>query len=307
VLANYDLAVSDPDGTGMDDTLTIERQIIEEGRMTVDLGGARARGTVAVNRQSKSREDLTSGGDVFGNDRIGNDAVDTEQLVDTAVIESKLADLSVSLQKIQDNAVIEGKLADLSVSENKIQDGSISTPKLIAEAVTANEIEADTITAAQIQSGTITTFEIKADTITAFNIAADTITADEVAADTITANEIDVLDLSTQQLEITSDDGETKIVFDIDDSGTFDDLILRRGGIGSGNFDIGTSNDPVATMTANSVIPPSDFNGQIGRPGDAYVGINAYNYNAAGGISGGISDEVIDVLEDHEDRLDALE
>ena len=120
VLANYDLAVSDPDGTGMDDTLTIERQIIEEGRMTVDLGAARARGTVAVNRQSKSQEDLTSGGDVY----------DTERIV------------------------------DLAIEETKISDEAVSTPKLRADAVTAEKIRVNTITAAQIATLQLATNEL---------------------------------------------------------------------------------------------------------------------------------------------------
>jgi hypothetical protein len=59
----------------MNDTLTIERQIIEEGRMTVDLGGARARGTVAVNRQSKSQEDKFEGDDLS---KVDGDLDDVE-------------------------------------------------------------------------------------------------------------------------------------------------------------------------------------------------------------------------------------
>ena len=120
ILANYQIDITDPQATGMDDTLTVERQIIEEGRMTVDLGQARARGVVEVNREAKSRDDLTSGGDRYDSDRI----------------------------------------VDLAIEETKISDEAVSTPKLRAEAVVANKIDTNTITAAQIDTLDLTTDEI---------------------------------------------------------------------------------------------------------------------------------------------------
>ena len=188
----------------MDDTLTVERQIIEEGRMTVDLGQARARGVVEVNREAKSRGDLTSGGDEYGGDRI----------------------------------------VDLSITETKISDDSISTPKLQTEAVTANKILANTITAALI----------------------------------------DTLDLATDEISVGSG---------------LDGIIEFT------DFDAGT-------RTVTAMLPSQDNDCLVGFPGTRFAELfvreaNVNDYLAADGISGGVSDDLVEVLEDHESRLDALE
>lgn len=173
------------DGKNVDvDGLVIESQTIEQGRATLTLGAGAGVSIEEVNRKTKSREDVTEPGSVYGNDRIGDGAVDTPQLVDTAVIESKLDDLAVSLNKIDFDAI----------DETKIQDDAVTTPKLIAEAVTAAKVQADTLTANEIAAGTITALEI----------AADTITANQISAGTLTASEIDALDIDTGQLSIST-------------------------------------------------------------------------------------------------------
>jgi len=186
-LANYEVDVRDAAKNVDADNLVIEQQTIEQGRATLQVGAGSGVSIEELNRKTKSREDTTDPGSVYGGERIADDSIDTPKLVDAAVIEQKLQDAAVATGKLQNNAVVNGKLDDLSVSETKIQDGSIATPKLQAEAVTANEILADTITASEIAAGTITATEILADTITASEIAAGTITALEIAADTITA------------------------------------------------------------------------------------------------------------------------
>jgi hypothetical protein len=223
-LVNYDVDLTDAAKDISATNLTVERQVIEQGRATLDIGQGSGASLAEQNRKAKSRDDLTVPGSVYDSDRIADGAIQSDKLVDLSVTEQKLADLAVATDKLQGNAVINGKLADLSVSETKIQDDSIATPKLQAEAVTANEIEADTITAAQIAAGTITALEVATDTltaseiaagtITATEIAAGTITANEIAAATITANEVDVLDLDAQSLSVTeSNEGFEFTVF----------------------------------------------------------------------------------------------
>lgn len=164
-LVNFTLDVEDA-SKGIDVTdLLVERQVIEQGRATVEGGEGRAQSIEDSNRQQRSDDDETLPGFLVGEGRIVDDSISREKLRDRAVdsvqiavsgvIGQNLANSSVSSEKIADAAVLEEKLGDLSVSETKIQDDSISTPKLITEAVTANEIEAETITAAEIAAGTI--------------------------------------------------------------------------------------------------------------------------------------------------------
>jgi len=121
-LPNFELAVDDSQGTGLNDTLEIEKQTITQGKATLQLGEGSGVSAATFNRKEKSKEDTTEPGSVYDGDRIADDAI------------------------------IEDKIVDFSISETKIQDDSISTPKLQAEAVTANEILANTITAALIDT-----------------------------------------------------------------------------------------------------------------------------------------------------------
>lgn len=139
-LVNYTIDLTDVPKDIDETGLVVESQTIEQGRATLQVGEGSGVSLSNVNRMAKSRDDLTAGGDIYGTDRISDDAITSTKLVDTAVIEEKIA--------------------DLSISETKIQDDSISTPKLKAEAVTAAKILAGTITAAEIAAGTLTANEI---------------------------------------------------------------------------------------------------------------------------------------------------
>jgi len=139
-LANYTIDLEDASKGVSATNLTVEKQVIEQGRATLVVGEGSGVSMSNINRDRKSRKDTTKPGSVYNTDRIADDAIETSKLVDTAVIEEKIA--------------------DLSISETKIQDGSISTPKLKAEAVTAGKILAGTITAAEIAAGTLTANEI---------------------------------------------------------------------------------------------------------------------------------------------------
>jgi hypothetical protein len=176
-LVNYTVEITDDSFDIGPINLDITRQSINQGaqgQATLWIGGGEGASLAEYNRAQKSKGDTTDPGSVYGNARLADSSVDSDQLVDASVIEDKLDDLAVSLQKVQDGAI----------SETKVTDDAISTPKLQAEAVTAAEILADTITANEITAGTITALEI--------------------AADTLTANEIDVLDLDAGELSVSS-------------------------------------------------------------------------------------------------------
>lgn len=109
------------DGLDVDETgLTIEKQTIEQGRATLQIGEGSGVKRSSLNRKSKSNKDITEPGSVY----------DTESL------------------------------AELSVTETRIDDNAVSTPKLVAEAVIASKIAADTITANEIAADTLTAGEV---------------------------------------------------------------------------------------------------------------------------------------------------
>jgi len=129
-------ATKDISATG----LTITKQTVEQGRATLKVGGDAGGSIERVNRNTKSRGDVTEPGSVYNSDRIA----------DGAIQESELADLSVSLQKVQDGAI----------DTVKITDDAIETPKILTGAVTADEIKAGTITALEIDTLDLDTGEL---------------------------------------------------------------------------------------------------------------------------------------------------
>jgi len=311
-LSNNTISLTDNSLDLAGDSFVINAQKIEEGRVTLEVGEAATAGIDTINRASKSRNDVTSLGNVVGSGEVGDSAVDTPQLVDTAVIEQKLADAGVSSSKLVDGAVIEQKLADagvsnrklanLSVDETKIQDGSISTPKLQANAVTANEIQAFTITATEIAGRTITASEIFSETITANEIDSQTITsnklvagaidtlriaagavtaneiqagsitANEISSSTITAGEIDTLDLDTGDLTVTDPVTGGKVEF-------FGGV---NGGIAiepTGSVSLGSPfSDPFQLIIAQQIVPENDNQGSVGSSLTAYSEMHAYQF-----------------------------
>lgn len=241
-LVNQTVDVAD-DAKNIDASgLLVESQTIEQGRVTLTVGGGVGESVAEANRDRKSRGDITAPGSVYNSDRIADGAIAEQKLVDGSVIEDKLADLSVSLQKVQDGAI----------SETKVQDDSISTPKLQAEAVTAAKILADTITAN----------EIAADTITALEIAGETITANEIAANTITAALIDTLDLETDELTIGTD-ADAQIAFSTGTTGT-GETILDMNPTAAGLVRLGASTPFDSIQTDGlSVWDGADFTGAL--------------------------------------------
>lgn len=78
------------------------------------------------------REDLHLGHEV--------PTTDTDDIVNRAITEEKLADDAVSTRTIQDKAVTEPKLDDDAVSTRTIQDEAVTTPKIADKAVTPGKL-----------------------------------------------------------------------------------------------------------------------------------------------------------------------
>jgi hypothetical protein len=194
-LVNYELDITDAQGTTLDDTLEIQSQTVLEGYATVELGEGAGVNIAKYNRRQKSADDKTAPGA----------SVDETRIADGSIAEPKLQDLAVSIDKIRDDAVTNPKVAQDAIQETEIKDDSISTPKLTTGAITTNKLDVGAVTA-QI---------IDAEAVEAGKIAADAVGADEIIANTITADEIDTLNLDTAELSIGTTNTDGGIEFGI--------------------------------------------------------------------------------------------
>jgi hypothetical protein len=230
--------------------LVIEKQTIEQGRVTLKIGQGSAVNIANVNRDSKSQDDKSAKGQVFNSGNLADNSVDSNQLVDSSVIESKLDDLAVTLNKVAPEAI----------DTTKITDSAVETPKLAAGSVIADKIFSDTITANEIDSRTITALEI--------------------ATDTLTANEIDTLDLNTGELSITTPAGDSALEFNTETAGVQEVVLLEPNNL----VFIGTSSFPIFTLEVSSVtvhdavLPDADNTNSVGVDGTSFNEMWAYNY-----------------------------
>lgn len=91
--------------------------------------------------------------------------VDTEDIVDGAITEPKLADDSVSTRTIQDGAVTEPKIAEKAITEPKLADAAVSTRTIKFRAVTESKIGDSAVSTRTIQNGAVTNSKIANSTI----------------------------------------------------------------------------------------------------------------------------------------------
>lgn len=129
----------------------------------------------------------TSGAQTAG---IANDAVTSVKLLDSAVVENKLAALAVTTGKIAASAVTETKIGDDAISTRTIAANAVTAAEIAALTITADQIAANAIVAGKIAALAVETDKLAANAVTAAKIAANTITASEIAANAITADEL---------------------------------------------------------------------------------------------------------------------
>jgi len=116
--------------------------------------------------------------------------IDGALLVDTSIIEDKIADNAITVNKILNN----------SINSDKIAANAVNTSEIAVGAITANEIQADAVNANHIAANAVTADAIAANSVTASEIAAGAVTASEIATGTITANEMSAGSVTTTVL-----------------------------------------------------------------------------------------------------------
>lgn len=81
-------------------------------------------------------------------------------------------------------------ISNNAVTNTKINDGSVTTSKIADTSITSNKLASSAVTNAKISAGAVTSAKIASKTITAGNIADNTITSTQIAANAITASEL---------------------------------------------------------------------------------------------------------------------
>lgn len=129
-IVNQTLAFDDSQGTGASDTLTIERQIINSGSVTVNVGEGAGVSIANVNRDSQSQDDTTEPGSVYNSDRIADGAVSDTEIEDGSILSQKLANNAVIQSKLANSAVDTAEIAAAAVEGDKVQTGTLGASKL---------------------------------------------------------------------------------------------------------------------------------------------------------------------------------
>ena len=81
-------------------------------------------------------------------------------------------------------------ISNNAVTNTKINDGSVTTSKIADTSITSNKLASSAVTNAKISAGAVTSAKIASKTIIAGNIADNTITSTQIAANAITASEL---------------------------------------------------------------------------------------------------------------------
>lgn len=108
---------------------------------------------------------------------------DTDDIVNGAITEEKMADGSVSTRIIQDGAVTEPKLDDGAVSTRIIQDGAVTEPKLADESVSHRTIQDNAVEGNNIKPGSIGHEHLKPDAVHTNNIMDKSVTPAKRSSD----------------------------------------------------------------------------------------------------------------------------
>ena len=119
-------------------------------------------------------QDLLDG--AVTNSKIAADAVTADKIMDGSIGTLELADGAVTYPKLGDGAVITQKLADSSIIDTKIASAAVTTAKLAPQAV-------DT---AAIADGAVTTPKLAVNGVQEFNLAANSVSARTISDGNVT-------------------------------------------------------------------------------------------------------------------------
>jgi hypothetical protein len=132
------------------------------------------------------------------------DIINTSNIVNGAVTNSKLATDSVSTIKIVDLAVTTNKIDNLAVTAGKIADDAVITSKILDLNVTTAKIAADAVTTAKILDLNVTTAKIDNLAITDTKLATDSVITSKILDLNVTTTKIDNLAVTDAKLAANS-------------------------------------------------------------------------------------------------------
>lgn len=200
-------------------------------------------------------------------DYVEPQTINSRELVDLSVLESKLADAAVSVNKIQDSAVQETKISDNAISTPKLQANSIIAGKIASGEIAARLIQTAELNAANIAAGAIQANAIQADRLNVNQLSAISADIGNITAGTLTGTVVRTSTLnprvqldSTNGISVFNSGGAVTTRFRTNGSGyvgliggspaiTFDingtvsvPGTLVASGIDAGNITVGTLN-----------------------------------------------------------------
>jgi len=296
-LVNRDVRINDPSNS-VDVTVPVEKQTITPGQATFTAGEGAVVNVEEFNRTQKSRGDTTEPGSVYGEDRIGDEAISEQKMQADAIASATLQNGVVTQFKLADGSVIESKVDTDAITETKIEDDSISTPKLQANVVEAPKIETNTITGTEFQRvvdgevvDTTNIITLNSDKVvfgsgddltdvTGDDGGITVIEGDRIRTGSIDADKIDTLRLLTDQLELTDDNNNSLLAFNT--PGTDEVEVLPEADFSR----LGTDFDEWDEALIRNINPANDDDGRIGNSFAAHEEIWAHDFiNAVTGDS----------------------
>lgn len=135
-----------------------------------------------------------------GANELADNSVDSNALIDLAVITAKVAALAITEGKLAENSVATAKIIALAVTTAKIAAAAVTEEKLGNEAVAEAKIKALAVTAAKLAAEAVTEAKIANSAVTNAKIAAEAVGTTKLANLAVTAAKIANEAVGTTQL-----------------------------------------------------------------------------------------------------------
>lgn len=113
-------------------------------------------------------------------------SINTSNIADNAVTESKMALNSVGLANLKSDSVATAKIVDAAVTSDKIANDAVSSTHILDESVTAGKIAPAAVTEAKIANNSVTTAKIADASVSSAKIIDSSIGTDKLASNAVT-------------------------------------------------------------------------------------------------------------------------
>ena len=190
-------------------------------------------------------------------DFIHENSINTGEINNCAVTETKIGDCAITTRHLQANIITSDNICTSGITANCITTGTLdacnvnvinlNASNITSGTISANRIAANAITTDQIAANSITTDQLAANSITTDTLAANSITTDTLAANSITTNQLAANSITTDTLAanaITADKisngtiaSESMIASNIITAQSISSNAIITGSIQSKNFD----------------------------------------------------------------------